>query len=81
MYNQYSKELVAFSRQLLDNITKRLKPFKNIEVVYRKLIEACGTCSLKDEIEVLFNELKDVHKIDPDKVTFGTHYHAFSLAC
>jgi len=81
MYNSHSRELIAFARQLLDPIARRLKPFKNIEIVYRKLIEACGTCRLREEVEALFTELKEVHKVDPDKITFGTHYHAFTLAC
>lgn len=80
MYNQSAKELVQFSRQLLEHITKKLKPFKNIEIIYRKMIEAAGTCSLKEEIEGLFAELKEVHKVDPDKITFGTYYHSFSMA-
>lgn len=52
-----------------------------MEIIYRKLIEASGTCRLRQEVEDLFTELKEVHKVDPDKVTFGTHYHAFTLAC
>ena len=44
------------------------------------MIEAAGTCSLKEEIEGLFTELKEIHKVDPDKITFGTYYHAFSMA-
>jgi hypothetical protein len=61
-------------------LTAKLKPFRNVEIVYRRLIEASGTCRLRDEVEALFNELKEVHKVDPDKVTFGTHYHAFTVA-
>lgn len=80
MYKSHCKELVSFARKLFEHTAKKLAPFKNTELVYRRLIEACGTCKLKDEIEQLFTELKEVYKVDPDKVTFGTHYHAFALA-
>jgi hypothetical protein len=52
---------------------------RDIEVIYRRLFEACGTCRLQDEIKDLYNDMKR-NKIDPDKVTFGTYYQAYQVA-
>ena len=52
---------------------------REIEIVYRRLFESCGSCKLKEEILELFEEMKK-SKIDPDKVTFGTYYQSFLLA-
>jgi pentatricopeptide repeat protein len=52
---------------------------RDIEIIYRRLFEACGTCRLQDEILDLFNDMKK-NKIDPDKVTFGTYYQAFQVS-
>lgn len=46
---------------------------REIQMIYRRLFEACGACKLDDEIVELFNDMKK-NKIDPDKVTFGTYY-------
>ena len=54
-------------------------PMREIEIVYRRLFESCGSCKLKEEILELFEEMKK-SKIDPDKVTFGTYYQSFLLA-
>lgn len=52
---------------------------KDIEIIYRRLFEACGTCRLQDEILDLFQDMKR-NKIDPDKITFGTYYQAFQVS-
>lgn len=52
---------------------------RDAELIYRRLFEACGTCRLQDEIQELFADMKR-HKIDPDKVTFGTYYQAFLIS-
>jgi hypothetical protein len=52
---------------------------RDIEMIYRRLFEVCGTCKLQDEILELFNDMK-TNKIDPDKVTFGTYYQSFLLS-
>ncbi len=46
---------------------------RDIEIIYRRLFEACGTCRLQEEILDLFTDMKK-NAIDPDKVTFGTYY-------
>jgi pentatricopeptide repeat protein len=80
MYPTYSKELVGFCKQMLAHINKKLKPMRDIEVIYRRLFEACGTCGQPEEILDLFNDMKQQNKIDPDKVTFGTYYQAYQIA-
>ncbi len=46
---------------------------REVELIYRRLFEACGETKLSEEILELFNDMKK-NKIDPDKVTFGTYY-------
>ena len=48
MYNSYAKELIFFAKKLLDHINKKLAPMRDIEIIYRKLFEACGTCRLQE---------------------------------
>lgn len=76
MYPQHARELVSFAKRLLSYLNRKLHPMKDIEIIYRRLFEACGTCRLQDEILDLFQDMKR-NKIDPDKVTFGTYYQAF----
>lgn len=79
MYQSHAKELVFFAKRLLTHLQKKLHPMRDIEIVYRRLFEACGTCRLKDEILDLFNDMKN-NRIEPDKVTFGTYYQAFQVS-
>jgi len=48
------------------------------EFIYRKLFEVGGSCKLKEEVVEAFDEMKR-SKIVPDKVTFGTYYHAVQM--
>ncbi len=73
MYNVYSKELVYFAKKLLEYINRKLPPMREVEIIYRRLFEVCGTCRLSEEIQELYTDMKR-NKIDPDKVTFGTYY-------
>jgi len=61
---------------MLSYLVRKIKPMIHTEYIYRKLFEMCGNARLKDEIIDIFKELKRA-KIVPDKVTFGTYYHAF----
>ena len=79
MYQTHSKKLVLFCKKLLAHLGKKLQPMRDIEIIYRRLFEACGTCRLQDEIVELYNDMKK-NKIDPDKVTFGTYYQAFQVS-
>lgn len=73
MYQNYAKELTYFAKKLLEHNHRKLSPLREVEMIYRRLFEVCGTCRLSDEIQELYNEMKK-NKIDPDKVTFGTYY-------
>jgi len=73
MYASCSKELVYFASKLLEYVQRKLTPMRDVELIYRKLFEACGTCKLQEEILELYSDMKK-NKIDPDKVTFGTYY-------
>ena len=46
MYQAHSKELVLFCKRLLTHLNKKLHPMRDIEIIYRRLFEACGTCRL-----------------------------------
>lgn len=50
MYNNYAKELIYFAKKLLEYITRKLAPMRDVEMIYRRLFEVCGTCRLQDEI-------------------------------
>ena len=79
MYGPHSRDLVVFCQRLLAHVTRKLHPMRDIEVVYRRLFEACGTCRLQEEIKEIYADMKR-NKIDPDKVTFGTYYQAYQVA-
>lgn len=46
MYSQHAKELVYFAKKMLEHTNKKLTPMREIEMIYRRLFEACGTCRL-----------------------------------
>lgn len=50
MYNAHAKELVYFAKKLLEYINRKLPPMREVEIIYRRLFEVCGTCRLSDEI-------------------------------
>lgn len=79
MYSNYSKELIYFAKKLLDCINRKLSPMREVEQIYRRLFESCGTCRLQEEILELFNDMKR-NKIEPDKITFCTYYQAFLVS-
>jgi hypothetical protein len=58
MYSNYSKEMMYFAKKLLDHIQIKLKPMRDVELIYRRLFESCGACKLQDEILELFNDMK-----------------------
>ena len=47
-YKQYAPELVFFARKLLQYIMRKLEPLREVEIVYRRMFEACGSCQMKD---------------------------------
>lgn len=46
MYYNHSKDLIFFSKKLLENINRKLTPMRDVEMIYRRLFEVCGTCRL-----------------------------------
>ena len=79
MYPNHARELVTFAKKMIAYLARKLHPMRDVEIIYRRLFEACGTCRLQDEILDLFQDMKR-NKIDPDKVTFGTYYQAFQVS-
>lgn len=79
IYVVHSSSLIDFARKLLSYVRSKIKPMRDIEYIYRRLFESCGTCK---QINPLIEIYKDMNKnkIEPDKVTFGTYYQAL-LQC
>jgi hypothetical protein len=46
MYPNHSKDLVAFCKKMLSYVNRKLHPMRDIEIIYRRLFETCGTCRL-----------------------------------
>ena len=44
MYAQHAGELTFFARKLLQYVTKKLHPMQEVEIIYRRMFEACGSC-------------------------------------
>jgi hypothetical protein len=57
MYESHSFELISFARKLLAFINNKLKPLREVEVVYRRMFEACGLCMQLEQIKELYAEL------------------------
>ena len=79
LYQSHAKDLIFFAKRLLEHVVKKLSPLRDIELIYRRLFEACGRCRLQPELQELFQEMKR-GKVEPDKVTFGTYYQSFLLS-
>ena len=52
---------------------------RDIEYIYRRLFYSCGNCKQINELRELHREMLK-NKIEPDKITSGTYYHAL-LQC
>jgi pentatricopeptide repeat protein len=48
---------------------------RDIEFIYRRLFESCGTCKQIGHLREIYKDMKK-SKIEPDKVTSGTYYQA-----
>lgn len=79
IYVSYSSSLIEFAKKLLNHVRIKIKPMRDIEFIYRRLFQSCGTCK---QINLLREIYKDMNKnkIEPDKVTSGTYYQAL-LQC
>ena len=56
-------------------MTWQFQPLSNLELIYKWLIEVCGACDLKDEVERLFLELKK-DGLGPSIDTITTYFQA-----
>lgn len=75
IYSGHSQGLIDFARKLLNHITAKLKPMRELETIYRRLFQACGNCKQINELIELNRDLQK-NKIQPDKVTSGTYHQA-----
>lgn len=44
IYGGHAPQLIDFARRLLSQLRSKLKPMRDIEIMYRRLFEACGSC-------------------------------------
>lgn len=58
MYQSHSSEMIIFARKLLNYISNKLKPLREVEIIYRRMFEACGLCMQLDQIKELYKELQ-----------------------
>jgi len=79
MYMPHAVELIFFARKLLQYVTKKLHPMQELEIIYRRMFEACGSCQQQEQVRQLYAEMKSIRHIDPDKITFGTYYQSLLL--
>jgi hypothetical protein len=79
MYESHSYEMISFARKLLVFINNKLKPMREVEVIYRRMFEACGLCMQLEQIKQLYAELQETHNFTGDKVTYGIYYQALLL--
>jgi len=79
IYGAHAPNLIDFARRLLNHIRQRIKPMRDIEFIYRRLFESCGTCKQITHLCELNKEMIK-NNIQPDKVTSGTYFQAL-LQC
>jgi hypothetical protein len=44
IYSAYAPQLIEFARRLLIHTKSKIKPMRDVEFIYRRLFESCGTC-------------------------------------
>jgi len=57
MYKAHAPEMIFFARKLLQHIQKSLGPLREVEIIYRRLFEACGSCHQLDQVKELYKEM------------------------
>lgn len=72
-YKENAGSLINLALYVMDNMKKTAN--KPDEEMYRKLIEACGHCGLKDRVLSLFKRMKN-QGIEPDACTHGVYVTA-----
>ena len=72
-FRTYADLQMNLALSILDGMKKAgCKPDEDI---YRKLIEACGRCGLKERVLTLFKKMKN-QGIEPDACTHGVYVKA-----
>lgn len=72
-YRDYGNELIGLALHVMDLMKKNGN--KPDEEIYRKLIEACGGCGLRERVLSLFKRMKN-QGIEPDACTHGAYVTA-----
>jgi len=75
IYGVNAPALIDFAKKKLEYVRKKLQPMRDIEIIYRRMFESCGTCKQVNQLRELYKEMIK-NKIEPDKVTSGTYYQA-----
>jgi hypothetical protein len=44
IYGSHSAQLIDFARKVLNYLRSKIKPMRDIEIIYRRLFETCGSC-------------------------------------
>jgi len=72
-YKEHANLLIDLALYVMEGMKKTTK--KPDEEMYRKLIEACGHCGLKERVLSLFRRMKN-QGIEPDACTHGVYVTA-----
>lgn len=72
-YKQHADQLMDLALSVMDTMKKNAN--KPDEEIYRKLIEACGHCGLRERVLSLFKRMKN-QGIEPDACTHGVYVTA-----
>ena len=73
LFKDFGNDLISLALHVMDLMKKNGN--KPDEEIYRKLIEACGKCGLKDKVMSLFKRMKN-QGIEPDACTHGVYVAA-----
>jgi len=79
IYSSHATGLIEFSKNILNHIRHRIKPMRDIEFIYIRLFESCGTTKQISELRSIYKDMIK-NKIEPNKVTSGVYYQAL-LQC
>ena len=57
LYGSHAPNLIDFARKLLNYVRGKAKPMRDIEFIYRRLFDCCGTCKQITELRELNKEM------------------------
>ena len=85
---QYAREMVKYARNVLHLLKKKYKCNKRIEIIYRKMIAACGLADLCEDAVQMFNGIyiyiyikyidMKTEGIEPDVETINLYFQSCS---